>query len=233
MGVAPAGTDRLKRAAAEKAVETLRNGMVVGLGTGSTAALAIEAIGRRVAAEGLEIVGIPTSEATASQAHRLGITLGDPAVRDRIDVTIDGADSVELETLALIKGLGGALLREKIVACASDRMIAIVDESKIVASFDGRPVPVEIVRFGWEATQRRLAALGGRPVLRLGAGGMPRVTDGGNAILDCAFTGIDDWAALHARLKGIVGVVETGLFIDIATEVIVASSDGVRVHRRR
>ncbi len=228
----PEDIDALKRAAAEKAVEQVASGMVVGLGTGSTARLAVDAIGRRVANEGLKVVGIPTSEATAAQARSLSIPLTDFATHPQIDVTIDGADSVDPKTLVLIKGLGGALLREKIVASASKRMIAVVDETKIAPSFDGRPLPVEIVRFGWQATRRKMAGLGGEMTLRVGADGSPFVTDGGNLIIDCKFRGIGDWPALHEALKSIVGVVETGLFIDIASEVIVASPDGVKTIRR-
>ncbi len=224
--------DALKRAAAEAAVAQISSGMVVGLGTGSTAKLAVEAIGRRMKAEGLDIVGIPTSEATAAHARSLSIPLTDFATHPVIDLTIDGADSVDTRTLNLIKGLGGALLREKIVAAASKRMVAIVDETKLAPTFDDRPVPVEVVRFGWESTRHKMEALAPKMTLRAKSDGTPFVTDGGNYIIDCAFRGVADWPALHARLKSIVGVVETGLFIDIASEVIVASPGGVRTIRR-
>jgi ribose 5-phosphate isomerase A len=220
----------LKALAAKRAVAEIRSGMVVGLGTGSTAALAVDEIGRRMREDGLEIVGIPTSERTAQQAARLGIPLTDFAAHDAVDVTIDGADAVERRTLSLIKGLGGALLREKIVAAASRSMIVMVDDTKLrgpLGSFC--PVPVEVTRFGWQATRRHLAGLGADPVLRSVAGGDPLVTDGGNFILDCAFGTIANAADLQNRIKQIPGVVETGLFIGIATQVIVAGADGIQV----
>src|SRR5579871_2353221 len=158
--------DRLKMAAAEAAVAELRDGMIVGLGTGSTSKLAVDAIGRRVA-EGLRITGIPTSERTAEQAHSLGIRLATFSEYDKVDLAIDGADEVEIGPLNLVKGLGGALLREKIVASSAQRFIVIVDESKLVERLGTRaPLPIEVVRFGWEATARRLRNLGGNPKLR-------------------------------------------------------------------
>ena len=223
---------RLKRLAAEKAVELVGDGMVLGLGTGSTAALAVDAIGARVAA-GLKIVGIPTSEATAAQSRRLNIPLSDFGSHDVIDLTIDGADAVDLDDLTLIKGLGGALLREKIVAGASKRMAVIIDETKLQGKIGSRtPVPVETVRFGWQATERHLRALGAKPKLRLGKDAMPFVTDGGNFILDCDFGPITEAAKLQAALKGLVGVVETGLFIGLATDIIIARADGIEVVRK-
>ena len=221
----------LKRLAAEKAVEAVEDGMVLGLGTGSTAALAVEAIGRRVQ-QGLRVVAIPTSEATAAQSRRLGIPLVDFAAHTTVDLTIDGADAVERHRLDLIKGLGGALLREKIVAAASKRMIVIVDDSKLAGAFGTRcPVPVETVQFGWQTTQRRLEALGGAARLRRRADGAPLITDGGNYVIDCSFGAIADTAALEARIKQLVGVVENGLFIGLATEVIVAGAGGIEVLR--
>jgi ribose 5-phosphate isomerase A len=222
-----------KRRAAEAAVAKISSGMVVGLGTGSTAALAVEAIGRRVREEGLKILGIPTSERTATQAKGLGIPLVDLGTHPRIDLTIDGADAVARGTLHLIKGLGGALLREKIVAAASSQMIVMVDKSKLDPAFGSLcPVPVEIIRFGWQATARPVSALGTEPALRLGGDGEPYVTDGGNLILDCRFGAIADPAGLATALKQITGVVETGLFVGLATEVIVASTQGIEVLTR-
>src|SRR5258705_13768603 len=162
------GIDRsvLKRAAAEAAVELVQDGMVVGLGTGSTAAFAIEALARRHR-QGLRFLGIPTSEPTAAHARAAGIPLTSFAEHRRIDLTIDGADEVERGTLNLIKGLGGALLREKIVAAASARMIVIVDELKVVARLGARvPLPVEVVRFGWQTVLDRLSGVGAMPTLR-------------------------------------------------------------------
>lgn len=214
-----------KRAAAEAAVAEVRAGMAVGLGTGSTAALAVAALGRKVAA-GLRITAIPTSEQTAAQARGLGIPLTDFAATPRLDLTIDGADQIACPGLALVKGLGGALLREKIVAAASDRLIVVADARKRVTLLSG-VVPVEVVAFGIEATTRRIAALGAAVARRIGADGAPFVSDGGNPILDCRFPPIADPAALEAALRGIVGVIATGLFLGMATEAFVAGADGV------
>ena len=216
----------LKRQAAEAAIDEVTDGMVLGLGTGSTAALAVEALGRRVAA-GLRIVGIPTSERTADQARKLGIPLTDLATHPVIDLTIDGADEAQPDSFTLIKGLGGALLREKIVASASRRMTVVVDESKIVQTLGQVRLPVEIVAFGHQATTRLVQAIAPDAVLRL-ADGQPYVTDGGNHILDLHLP-IPDPAALAARLKAITGVVDHGLFIGIATRIIVGTPEGPRV----
>ncbi len=214
-----------KRAAAEAAVAEVRDGMAVGLGTGSTAALAVAVLGRRVAA-GLRITAIPTSERTASQARGLGIPLTDFAATRRLDLTIDGADQIACPGLALVKGLGGALLREKIVAAASDRLIIIADARKRVTLLSG-VVPVEVVAFGIEATARRIAALGAEVAQRMGSDGAPFVSDGGNPILDCRFPPIADPPALEAALRGIVGVIATGLFLGMAREAFVAGPGGV------
>ncbi len=222
--------DTTKRQAAEAAVAEIEDGMVLGLGTGSTAAMAVEALGIRVR-EGLRVVGIPTSERTAAQARGLGIPLATLAEHQRIDLTIDGADEVQTDTLDLIKGLGGALLREKIVAASSRRMTVIVDEAKLVGRLGERVrLPVEVVAFGWQATAARLRELGCDPALR--GGSDPFRTDGGNLVLDCAIEPASDPAALHARIKAVVGVVETGLFIGMATRVIVGTPDGPRVLER-
>lgn len=219
--------DVLKRAAADAAVELVEDGMVVGLGTGSTARFAVDALARR-SGQGLRILGIPTSERTAAQAKALGIPLTSFAEHRQIDLTIDGADEVERETLNLIKGLGGALLREKIVASASRRLVIIVDAAKLVNRLGTRvPVPVEIVPFGFEVTQAALAALGADARLRVSTTGEPFVTDSGNWILDCAFGSIADPAGLEARIGRIVGVVESGLFIGRAGPVFVADAAGV------
>ena len=218
----------LKRQAAEAAVAEVEDGMVLGLGTGSTAAQAVEVLGARVR-DGLRIVGIPTSEATTAQARALGIPLAGFAEHAQIDLTIDGADEVHAGTLDLIKGLGGALLREKIVAAASRRMTVVVDEGKLVASLGAVRLPVEIVAFGHEATMARLREAGADPAVRTGADGLAFRTDGGNLIADCAFPAIPDPAALHAALKALVGVVETGLFIGMATRVIAGAQAGPRI----
>jgi ribose 5-phosphate isomerase A len=225
----PAGGDQdaLKRAAAEAAVALVRDGMVVGLGTGSTAAFAIEALGRRHR-QGSRFVGIPTSERTAALATEVGIPLTTFAEHRRIDLTIDGADEVELGTLNLIKGLGGALLREKIVAAASRRLAIIVDGSKLVDRLGTRAsVPVEVVAFGLEVTWAALEALGATVRARLSPTGEPFVTDSGNRIFDCGFGPIADPARLEEHIRSVVGVVDSGLFIDRADWVFVANTDGV------
>ena len=232
-----AGRDALKRAAAEAAVELVQDGMVVGLGTGSTAAFAVEALARRHQ-QGLRFVGLPTSERTAAQAAAAGIPLTSFAEHRQVDLTIDGADEVERGTLNLIKGLGGALLREKIVAAASRRLAIIVDGAKLVERLGTRaPVPVEVVAFGLEATRAALEVLGAEARLRLSPAGEPFVTDGGNRILDCSFGPIADPARLEERIGRVVGVVESGLFIGRADPVFVADAAGVhrldsaRAHR--
>jgi ribose 5-phosphate isomerase A len=224
--------DELKKASALRAIEYVKDGMVVGLGTGSTAFFVVEGLGARVA-QGLKIVGIPTSERTAAQARGLNIPLATFAEYSRIDLTIDGADEVERGTLNLIKGLGGALLREKIVATAGDRLIIVVDEEKLVDQLgDHTPVPVEVTQFGWQATAAKLAKLGAEPVLRHAAEDHPFITDGGNYILDCKFGKIADSAALESQIGMTVGVVESGLFIGRSTAVIVATGSGVEVLTR-
>lgn len=218
----------LKRQAAHEAAKRVECGMIVGLGTGSTAALAVDALARRMRDEGLTFLGIPTSEATAAQANRLHIPLTDLGTHPVVDLTIDGADAVERSGLSLIKGLGGALLREKIVAFASKRLCIMVDHTKLAGAFGSFcPVPVEVVRFGWQATGKRLSDLGAAPHLRLGRDDQPFVTDGGNFIIDCQFGTIEDAAALASDLKALTGVVDTGLFINLATEVIIAAPDGI------
>lgn len=220
--------DQLKEFAANAAAAELQGGMIVGLGSGSTATLAVDAIARRVH-EGLKIIGIPTSERTAEQARRLGIPLSTLGEHPQIDMTIDGADEVELGTLNLIKGGGGNHLREKIVAAASARLVIAVDESKLVSHLGERAkVPVEVAQFGWQATARSLAKLEAEPSLRLEAEGKPFVTDGGNYILDCAFGRIGSAGALQRELDSVVGVIEHGLFIGMASLVVIGSSEGVK-----
>jgi ribose 5-phosphate isomerase A len=224
--------DSLKKAAALRAIEYVENGMVVGLGTGSTAYFVVEGLGARVAA-GLQIVGIPTSERTATQARSLRIPLATFAEHQEIDLTIDGADEVERGSLNLIKGLGGALLREKIVAAASRRLVIVVDRDKLVDRLgDHTPVPIEVTQFGWQATAARLERLGATPVLRHAAEDHPFITDGGNYILDCRFARIADPETLEQQIGSIVGVVESGLFVGRSSAVVVASAGGVEVLTR-
>ncbi|WP_376098752.1 ribose-5-phosphate isomerase RpiA [Roseomonas sp. CCTCC AB2023176] len=217
--------DALKRAAAEAAVAEVEDGMVVGLGSGTTAETALHALAARVAA-GLRVRGLPTSERTASLARALGVPLTGFA-RDPVpDLTIDGADEVEAASLALIKGRGGALLREKIVAAASRRVLIVVDDSKLVPRLGVGVLPLEVAPFGSQATLAHLDAMGMRPVLRRAADGAPFVTDGGNLVADCPTGPIADPAGLSARLLHVPGVIETGLFLLPTLEVIVATGHG-------
>jgi ribose 5-phosphate isomerase A len=219
---------REKQQAAERAVEYVQSGMVVGLGAGSTAILATRRIGQLLREGRLrDIVGFPCSSAIEAEARALGIpvTLDPPGA---VDLTIDGADEVDPD-LNLIKGGGGALLHEKIVAQASLREIIIVDESKLSPALSTHwPLPVEVIPFGWHSQLRFLEAMGARVTVRQQGDGTPFKTDQGNLILDCAFGPIRQPAALAARLDARVGIVEHGLFIGLATEVIVAGADGVR-----
>jgi ribose 5-phosphate isomerase A len=215
--------DDLKLAVAEAAAALVEDGMVVGLGSGSTASAAVSAIGRRVA-QGLRITGVPTSEATAALARSLAIPLSTLDEHDRIDLTIDGADEVERGSLDAVKGRGGALLHEKLVAAASRRFAIVVDESKLVDRLcpNREPIPVEVIPFGWRTTAQRLRELGAEWTLRTCGNARPFVTDGGHYILDCAFQPFGSASELQRRIDRIVGVVEHGLFLGMATEVLVA-----------
>ncbi|GBD56524.1 ribose-5-phosphate isomerase A [Gluconobacter wancherniae NBRC 103581] len=220
--------EAFKKAAARRAADMVQSGMVVGLGTGSTAKYMIERLGERIT-EGLEIMGIPTSEDSAEKAQKAGIPLTDFATHRRLDIAIDGADEVERGTLNLIKGLGGALTREKIVAQAAKRFVVIVDASKPVDHLGERaPVPVEVLSFGWECTADRLASYGARGVKpRTDRDGSLFVSDSGNMILDCHFGPIMDPAALSAKIDGTAGVVAHGIFLNMATEVLVATEQEI------
>jgi ribose 5-phosphate isomerase A len=216
--------DAAKRAAADAAVALVEDGMLLGLGTGSTAWFAGEALGRRVREEGLRVTGVATSVATEQHATSLGIKLTGLADVAALDLAIDGADEVERGTLRLIKGLGGALLREKMVAQAARRFVVIGDPSKVVDRLGTHvPLPVEVTRFAHEATARRLP---GRPALRM-KDGSPYVTDNGNFIYDCFDLGPDvDPGALHIALCGVAGVVGHGLFLDGVEQAIIGQPDG-------
>jgi ribose 5-phosphate isomerase A len=229
--------DSYKRAAAARAMEFVRPGMRLGLGTGSTAAHFVELLAERVRA-GLGVVAVPTSEATRAAATRLGIVLTTLDDTPELDLTVDGADEIGPD-LTLIKGGGGALLREKIVATASARMIVIADESKWVSVLGRFPLPIEIAPFGATATQRMVEAAvseaGNNAVpapLRLDRNGHAFVTDGGHWLLDAQLRRIADPRALASRLSAIPGVMEHGLFIGLAQAAIVAGPDGVRVIER-
>lgn len=225
-----------KRAAAERALDFVRPGMRLGLGTGSTAAHFVNLLGERVRA-GLKVVAVPTSEATRAQAERLGIALTTLDETPQLDLTVDGADEIAPD-LTLIKGGGGALLREKIVASASARMVVIADQSKWVDVLGRFPLPIEIVPFGATVTQHAVeavAAAAGCPgpvPLRKTASGHAFVTDGGHWLLDAQLQRIRDPQGLAARLAAVPGVVEHGLFIGLAGAAIVAGPTGVRVVER-
>ncbi len=222
--------DALKRAAAARALESVRNGIVLGLGTGSTIRFFLDLLGERVRAGELAgIVGVPTSRRTAEIARGLGIRVSRLRAQPRLDLTVDGADEVDPRG-NLIKGLGGALLREKIVAQASDRFIVIVDESKVVPRLGTRsPLPVEVTRFGSSRHEAFVAGLGAEVALRLEADGARYVTSNGNYILDARFPeGIDDPVALDEALRARAGIVENGLFLGMTSRAVVAAPDGVR-----
>jgi ribose 5-phosphate isomerase A len=219
--------DQFKRAAADQAASLVENNMVVGLGTGSTAAFLIETLIRR-AAEGLKIKCIPTSERSAAQAQAGGLELVTFATNRTLDIAIDGADEIKRDNLDLVKGLGGALLREKIVASAAKRFVIIADDSKLVDWLGTKaPIPIEVTRFGWELAFERITYEGATVTQRQTPQGEPYLTDGGNFILDAKFEPIADAAALERRLLRIVGVVETGLFIGMAEQALVASATGI------
>ncbi|HMT22277.1 MAG TPA: ribose-5-phosphate isomerase RpiA [Promineifilum sp.] len=225
-------SDNLKRQAAERAVEYIQSGMVVGLGTGSTAVHAVRRIGVLLAEGRLQrVVGIPTSGATAREAERAGVPLGTLDDYPSVDVTIDGADEIDPQ-LNLIKGLGGALLHEKIVAAASRRLIIIADESKRVMQLGARaPVPVEVVPFARRPAAGYLASLGAR-VSERRRNGEPFVTDEGNLILDCYFVGLTNPQETAQLIRAQPGVVEHGLFLGMATEAVIAGGRGVVVLER-
>lgn len=225
--------DALKKIAGEKAVEYVESGMVIGLGYGSTAIHALRLIGELIRRGELDgIQAIPTADLIAEEARRAGIPLTSLEEHPRIDVTIDGADEVD-PTLNLIKGGGGALLREKIVAQASTLNIIVVDEQKLSpvlgTNFD---LPVEIIPFGRRSMEEYFRSLGAESQLRTKTDGTPFVTDSGNYILDGHFGPIDDPYALSAELKNKAGIVEHGLFLDLASEVIIAAGDGIRSLKR-
>jgi ribose 5-phosphate isomerase A len=228
--------DGLKRQAAARALEYVQEGMKLGLGTGSTAKHFVELLGERVRA-GLGVIGVPTSEATRADAVRCGIALTTLDEVDRLDLTVDGADEIDPD-LNLIKGGGGALLREKIVAAASDRMIVIADETKWVETLGRFPLPVEVIPFGLKATQRAMAeafaecGVSGQMVLRKARDGHVFVTDGGHWIVDAHLGRITDAPRLAGSLAAIPGVVEHGLFIGLAGTAMLAGPGGIRVIER-
>ena len=230
-------TDKaLKESAARAALDLVEDGMLLGLGTGSTASCFVDALGRKVA-EGLVVLCVPTSEATRAQAERLNIPLTTLDQTPQLDLTVDGADEID-DQLRLIKGGGGALLREKIVATASNRMAVIADASKMVVTLGRFPLPVEVVPFGFASTLRMIEAMTaqagceGEIRQRQKKDGAPFITDQGNYVVDCALGVIAEPEVLAFALKRIPGVVEHGLFLGVADLAIVASKEGVETLRR-
>ena len=224
--------DRAKEAAGRRAAEFVDSGMTVGLGTGSTAVFLVRRLGERVREEGLRIQGVPTSERTAALAHEEGIEVVALDEAGWLDLTIDGADEVD-GAFRLIKGGGGALLREKIVAAASDRMVVIADAGKRVGTLGAFALPVEVIPFGWQVTRRlvgeclgRFGLEGREAALRM-AGGEPFRTDQGNHILDLRLGRIEDPEGLSAALNAIPGVVENGLFLGLCDTLVVGHEDGM------
>ena len=222
-----------KQQAARQALNYVRNGMVLGLGTGTTTSHFIDLLAERIRGGVLrDIVGVPTSGQTAQRARSLGITLTTLAEHSRLDLAVDGADEVDPD-LNLVKGLGRALLREKIVEVHAARFVVIADESKLVSQLGRGPLPVEIVPFGAEAHVRWLNTLGGHAELWREQDGSPIVTDNGNYLARCWFSeGIADPHALARTLAGRPGIVEHGLFLDMASVVIVAGAEGIRILER-
>jgi len=223
MATVHAEVESHKRAAAERALDLVRPGTIVGLGTGSTARYFIDGLARRVR-EGLRVQAVATSLESRSQAEAGGIPITD-RIDKGLDLAVDGADEID-PAVNCIKGRGGALLREKIVAHASRRFVLVADESKLVGRLGRGPVPIEILPFLWEATSRSIESLGGRPELRLAAG-EPARTDNGNLVLDTSFGAVD--AGLGQALHAIPGVIEHGLFFGMAKGAIIGSAAGIRV----
>ena len=224
-----AAAEAAKRNAAEAAVAEIADGMLVGLGTGSTAAFAITALGRRVA-QGLRVTAVATSLETARLAEAAGIAVRDMAAIDRIDLDIDGVDEID-PGFAAIKGAGGAMLREKVIAAAATRVIAIADASKAVAQLGARPIPVEVLPLAQGYVARALRDLGAEPRLRTGHAG-PWITDQGNVIIDAQFAAIADPAVLAARIAAIPGALGHGLFVTEIDALYLGTAEGV-VHRQR
>lgn len=217
--------DQEKEAACRAAAKLVRDGEIVGLGTGSTAHFAVVALGERVKA-GLKIIGIPTSVQTGELARAVGIPLTTLDEHPEIDITIDGADEIDPQ-LRLIKGGGGALLREKVIAAASKKMVVVVDSSKVVPVLGKFPLPIEVISFARTVVEKKIVSLGGSPKLRAKPDGSPFITDNGNQILDCSFGKIDDPAALALILSDTPGIVEHGLFIGLAKLALVGRGDRV------
>ncbi len=215
----------LKKIAGEKATEYVRSGMALGLGTGSTVRYFVERLGELVG-EGLDIVGVPTSKRTEDLARKVGIPMTTLEETPALDLAVDGADEVDPD-LNLIKGMGGALLREKIVASSCREFMVIADESKLVDRLGTKsPLPVEVTQFGWTSVKEWISKLGCVPNIRI-IEGSPYLTDNHNYLLECEFKGIDDPYGLDVKLHTLPGVVETGLFLDLTCKAIIGRESGV------
>jgi ribose 5-phosphate isomerase A len=228
-----ADTNSPKLRAAHAAAALVDNGMVVGLGSGSTSTLMVRRIGERIEREGLKIIAVATSVATAELARGLKIPLRELDDVDALDINLDGADEIDPQ-FRMIKGRGGALSREKIVACASNHRVTMIAAGKRVDRLGATvPIPVEVSPFGVKHTERRLQQLGAATTIRRRGDGSSYWTDGGNEIIDCRFAAIDDPGSLDRRLQCIAGVLETGLFIDLCDTLIVGTSDGAQQFETR
>ncbi|GAB2571015.1 ribose-5-phosphate isomerase RpiA [Gracilibacillus alcaliphilus] len=218
--------DLMKKTAGEQAAAFIQDGMTVGLGSGSTVYWGIRKLGELVE-QGLNIKGVPTSRKTEGWAKKFDIPLVAFSEMNKLDIAIDGADEID-EHFNLIKGGGGALYREKVIGAAADQLIIVVDESKVVTQLGSFPLPIEVVPFGWENTARNIAGLGCTPELRKKDKSI-FISDNKNYILDCQFPSISAPDQLHTQLKQMIGVVETGLFIDMTNKVIIGRTDGIRI----
>ncbi len=224
--------DPAKLRAAVAAAEQVETGMIVGLGTGTTASAMVRQLGLRIERQSLQFIGVATSAATAALARSVGITLRDLDEVETLDLNLDGADEIDGQ-FRMVKGHGGALLREKIVASAARRHVAIITADKRVERLGTKmPIPVEVSPFGLHHIERRLSALGAATALRTDPAGALFVTDGGHQIIDCAFARIDDPEGLEQRLKSIAGVFETGLFVNLCDVIIVGHADRVETVER-
>lgn len=222
-------SDPAKDRAARAGAGLVRHGMIVGLGSGSTAALMVQHLARRLADERLSIVAVATSKATADLARTLGIDLKELDEVDHLDISLDGADEIDPQ-FRMIKGRGGALLREKVVACASSHRVTMITADKRVERLGrGMPIPVEVSTFGLAHTERHIRKLGGSTAIRRSSDGSLVLTDGDNAIVDCRFPNLDDPATLDARLQCLAGVLDTGLFLGLCDVLIVGNPDGVEI----
>ncbi|WP_080873044.1 ribose 5-phosphate isomerase A [Oceanobacillus timonensis] len=215
-----------KQIAAEKAAERVKDGMILGIGSGSTVNYMLQKLAERIEAEGIQIKGIPSSKKTEKLANELGIPLTTFAENSHIDLAIDGADEID-EHLHLSKGGGGSLVREKMVDSHADYFIVIAGADKLVKRLGAFPLPVEVIPFGWEVTEKKLQKLGCHTALRYQEG-KPFVSDNGNYIIDCQFESIEEPESLHKEMKALLGVVETGIFINMVNEVIISENGKIK-----